>query len=165
MYEDGLGTSQDLEKAHHWYSRSGNGGHSPAQFNLGLFYKYGKGSGGVDFEKATQWLERAANQSHYRAAVQLASLFDGPDATEEGNKKAFDWMLFAAELTIVPACCEILKADWVLCIWTRHPHPHRRGHIGMQISCGPAVQSKVVSIKAWIDARSETYELLQSFLL
>ena len=72
-------------------------GHSPAQFNLGLFYKYGKGSGGVDFEKAAKWFELSANQNHYRAAIQLASLFDRPDATEEDNKTAFEWMLFAAE--------------------------------------------------------------------
>ena len=97
IYEEGKGTSQDLEEAHYWYKRSAEGGSSSAQFNLGLFYKHGKGSVGVDFEKAAKWFERAAIQNQYKAAVQLASLFDGPDATEEDNKKVFDWMLFAAE--------------------------------------------------------------------
>lgn len=64
MYEDGLGISKDLEEALFWYFRSTDRGHCPAQFNLGLFYKYGKGSVGVDFEEAAKWFERAANQNH-----------------------------------------------------------------------------------------------------
>lgn len=59
IYERGLGTEPDYEKAAKWYRRAADQGFAPAQINLGKLYELGLGVP-VDKKKAIYWYRKAS---------------------------------------------------------------------------------------------------------
>ena len=86
MYEQGLGTDKNEEKALTWYIKSGNLGNMFAQYNVGVFYENGKGTK-VDFTKAHTWYRKAVMQSDGLAVGNLGMLYIRGDGVAE-NKEA-----------------------------------------------------------------------------
>lgn len=58
-YDDGLGTTQDVEKAMFWYEAAARAGHSEAQYNLSLGYRDGDGVP-KRADKRIHWLTESA---------------------------------------------------------------------------------------------------------
>ncbi|WP_273802786.1 tetratricopeptide repeat protein, partial [Proteus vulgaris] len=61
MYAQGLGVTQNLEKAAFWFRKAAQGGNVIAQFHIGQMYSIGSGVD-LDDEKAVFWFRKVAKQ-------------------------------------------------------------------------------------------------------
>jgi TPR repeat protein len=73
MYQQGLGTPKDLEKALQWYEKAALGGDARAQYNLGLMLYAGEGTQ-KDLRGAAYWLKKSAAQGYADAEHQLREM-------------------------------------------------------------------------------------------
>jgi hypothetical protein len=75
MYQNGIKTDINLERALIWYGRAATGGSIDAQLNLGLMYQNGLGIE-VDVETAAEWYAQAATQGNADAQQLLAHCYE-----------------------------------------------------------------------------------------
>ncbi len=57
LYKDGIGVTQDFDKAFDYFTQSADAGHEKAKFALGYFYLKGLGSVLQDYDKAVEYFE------------------------------------------------------------------------------------------------------------
>ncbi|MCY3680330.1 MAG: tetratricopeptide repeat protein [Gemmatimonadetes bacterium] len=62
---------QDFLEAVKWFKCAADQGHSHAQFDLGMIYRFGLGVP-RDEKEAVKWFKRAADQSHVHARHELS---------------------------------------------------------------------------------------------
>ncbi|WP_295890722.1 tetratricopeptide repeat protein [uncultured Vibrio sp.] len=105
MYEQGEGTSVDLEEAAFWYRLAANEDHLEAQYNLALLHLSGLGVV-EDSSAALYWIERAATQGYMPAIIHL-SIY-----SEFGELTNNTWVKKAAQSGDVSA--RMLLADFHL---------------------------------------------------
>ena len=88
LYEDGLGVSEDLEKAAEVFQKAADQGYASAQNNLGVLYENGRGVP-QDFGKAAELYQKAADQGHASAQHNLGFLYQtGHGVTTDFGKAA-----------------------------------------------------------------------------
>jgi len=71
-------------------------GSAPAQFNLGLLYRYGKGRP-TDPETALVWYRKAAESDFAPAQYETAEMYEGGLGVERDPIEAYKWFKLAAE--------------------------------------------------------------------
>jgi TPR repeat protein len=69
--------------------RAAENGSAPAQFNLGLMYRKGRGVH-QDDSKAVQWYEKAAAQGHGMATVNLGFMLENGSGTPKDGRRAIE---------------------------------------------------------------------------
>jgi TPR repeat protein len=84
MYQQGLGTPKDLEKALQWYEKAAVGGDARAQYNLGLMHYTGEGTQ-QDFSTAAHWLAKSADQGFADAESQLGDMYDAGEGVKQDH--------------------------------------------------------------------------------
>jgi hypothetical protein len=57
----------------YWYTKAAEQGNALAQHNLGLCYKYGRGTE-KDIDKAIEWITKAAEKGNEKARASLLAL-------------------------------------------------------------------------------------------
>ena len=67
-----------------------------AQYNLGIFYQFGKGVQQSDRDAAA-WLLRAANNGHAKAQNNLSTFLFTGVGVKKDNAEAWKWLSLAAE--------------------------------------------------------------------
>ena len=76
-----------------------NQGDAKAQYELGMWYKYGDSTINLakDEAKAVEWYEKSANQGYSKAQYQLAGLYDRGTGVAQDHAKAVFWLEKAAD--------------------------------------------------------------------
>ncbi len=96
MFEDGLGTEQNFEKAVTWYHRAATSGDERALNNLGNMYWHGKGVS-KDKRKAEALFALAAEENSSLAQLNLGLIHTGIGNNEPPNLRAIS--LFSTSFT------------------------------------------------------------------
>ncbi|RIA87325.1 hypothetical protein C1645_878102 [Glomus cerebriforme] len=94
--ESGESTEQDSERTIYQYSKVTENGCEIAQYNLGSFYRYGKGVEKNDV-KAFECYEKSADQGYLNAQFELGYCYSNGIGTEVNKAKAFEYYKLAAE--------------------------------------------------------------------
>ena len=97
MYHHGIGTSQSINKAIKWYTRSAEQRHSKAQLSLGMIYFKGKLIT-QDFEKALYWWKLSAKQKNPISQFMLAMMYYKAAGIKQDFSEAITWFTKAARL-------------------------------------------------------------------
>jgi len=87
---------EPLPKAVYWFTKSAEQGYAPAQYALGLCYKYGDGIK-KDLYKAVEWFTKATEQGHASAQYCLGVAYASGKGVEQDLIKSFEWFTLAAE--------------------------------------------------------------------
>lgn len=89
------GMRKDERKALKHYLNAANKGHILAQYNVGKFYKRGKGIP-RDHHKALYWFKKAAAQNDVYSYYEISKLYYANKEIPKDEKKAFKWCEKAA---------------------------------------------------------------------
>jgi len=84
LYLNGLGVTQDYEKAMNLFQRSANQGYMKAQYNLGVMYMNGIGIQN-DLTKAFDLFKLSAEQGYPPAQYNLGALYESEKTPPEGE--------------------------------------------------------------------------------
>lgn len=96
-YGRALNKMGTFEKAEKWIRKSANQGYAPAQFSLGLMYKYGEGVAQNSKEELS-WIHKAAEQGFASAQYQLGTqYYNGDGGVSQDYAKALEWFRKSAE--------------------------------------------------------------------
>jgi TPR repeat protein len=96
FYLQGLGVSQDYDKAINWFYKAAAQGLPEAQNNLGYMYLNGWGVL-QDYEKAMEWLVKAAEQSNPAAQNSIGVMYFHGLGIPQDYSEAMKWYSLAAE--------------------------------------------------------------------
>ena len=96
MYEQGIGTPEDLSEAAKWYRRAAEQGDPEAQSNLGVLYDQGRGMA-QDQAAAAKWYAAAAEKGHTVAQFNLSILLEHGFGIRQDERKAAFWCERAAK--------------------------------------------------------------------
>ncbi len=92
MYLDGIGVSENYEKAFKWLSAAANKGDSQAAYLLGNMYENGLYVR-EDVAKAVEWYKKAAAGGDVMAQYNLAIIYkDGKGNVSKNMQEAFKWL-------------------------------------------------------------------------
>ncbi|HCT89909.1 MAG TPA: hypothetical protein DF613_00780 [Lachnospiraceae bacterium] len=94
MYDEGMYTPVNREKALYWYEQAAMQGDTESQYQCGCRYAAGEGTA-VDPEKAEQWFEKAARGMHCGARLAYGKIFIRK-GTIEDKREALWWLELAA---------------------------------------------------------------------
>ena len=91
--------AKDNKKAVEFLTLSAQKGYRPAQYNLGLNYRYGKMDFEKNYEKAKEWFEKAAAddkrydkwQSSQNSCIELGKIYRDGIGVEKNAAKAIEW--------------------------------------------------------------------------
>ena len=108
MYENGIGTDKNPEKAFEYYTKAANQGHAISQTYLGGMYYFGFGIE-KNLEKAFEYFEKAANQGHAISQNFLGHMYRLGEGTEKNLEKAFEYYEKAANQGHAEAKIELEK--------------------------------------------------------
>lgn len=97
MYEEGVGVSQNHEKAAFWHRKAAEQDHSRSQLKLGLKYLEGEGVP-RDIRMAIKWFHRAANNGDTDAQFNLGLFNSDGTGMPQNYSEAAKWYRKAAEL-------------------------------------------------------------------
>jgi TPR repeat protein/ankyrin repeat protein len=95
LYQNGIGTPKDYEKAREWFDKAAAQGNAAAQCSLGYLYYNGQGVR-QDYEKARGWFEKAAAQGNADAQYRLGSIYHDGLGIAKDDEKAWEWFEKAA---------------------------------------------------------------------
>jgi TPR repeat protein len=87
--------TKDFEKAFYWYSKAANNGNEVALYNLGSYYKFGKGGAKKDEAKANEFYEKSAEQGYLKARKVIRYENGMKEKASELKKKAKEKNKFA----------------------------------------------------------------------
>lgn len=87
---------ENYTEAREWYQKSAEGGHSGAQWMMGIMYERGLG-GEQNFKKAAEWHEKAADQGNAWAQCSLGWLYIRGQGVPQDIYKAKQLFLKAQE--------------------------------------------------------------------
>lgn len=104
MYEDGLGTDEDEEKAFHWYKKGAEAGDAEAMLDTGDCCYYGYGMDENEAE-AVKWYKKGAENGNADAMNMLGKCFENGKGTEPDMQEAVCWYKKSAER----GCVEAMK--------------------------------------------------------
>ena len=90
MYATGLGTTQNFERAAHWYEQAAAQGDAGAELDLGRMYEAGSGVS-KDYTKAAELYQRAFKHGSAEAASLLGNLYVSGRGVEQSYLKAADY--------------------------------------------------------------------------
>lgn len=98
MYQKGFMASEegDYQEAMKWYQKCAQKGMSFAQFALGNYYYYGKGTA-VDYSMAVEWYTMAAEQGLPQAQCNLGACYYYGQGVEVDYVKAAYWYKMSAD--------------------------------------------------------------------
>lgn len=91
MYEEGLGTNADMNKALEWYAKAAERGNAEAQFNMGYDCEQ-RGQ----YEEAMKWYRKAAKQGNVDALCNLGEMYEYGRGVFMCKKEAFRYYKRAA---------------------------------------------------------------------
>ncbi|KAG9293230.1 hypothetical protein G9A89_010601 [Geosiphon pyriformis] len=95
-YQNGSGTTKNLEKAFQLYSKAAEAGDTNAQYNLGVCYLNGEGTT-KNSEKAFQLYSKAAEAGNTKAQYNLGWCYQNGSGTTKNLEKAFQLYSKAVE--------------------------------------------------------------------
>lgn len=95
MFERGIGTQKDIQKALSWYRTSANGGWVKSKLGLGEIYLQGT-ENLQDFTQAHQWLEQAATDGEVDAMRDLGTMYAKGWGVQKDAIRAYIWFDYAA---------------------------------------------------------------------
>ena len=98
MYEEGMGTVPDKEKALEWYLRAATQGDSVGQFNVGYHYETLG-----DYATAVEWYRKAGRQGNVDALCNLGDMYEEGVKIPQDHLKALKCFRRAAQDRIVYA--------------------------------------------------------------
>jgi hypothetical protein len=143
MFEDGIGTEKNLQRAAYWYEAAAEQGDAGAQFELSKIYDHGLGVE-KDFEKSFKWAKHAAEQGHKSAQFVVGLYYDYGKGTFENNAEAIKWYRIAAEN-------DVHSAQW---------------NLGLMYEQGEGTPANAIEAKKWFEvAASNGNENAQKKLL
>jgi TPR repeat protein len=87
FYDEGLGTTQDKQKAMYWYKRAYRIGNAAAASNVAILYRERS-----EFRLATRWFKKAAELGDGDAAVELATLYMEGKYVRRSKAKSARWV-------------------------------------------------------------------------
>ena len=94
--QNGLGWSQDTDKAYRYMQSAAEKGHAFAQHSLAFMYHQGECTD-VDSDLAVKWYSMAAKQGLSGSMVTLGMMYDSGDGVEEDKEMAQTWYRRAEE--------------------------------------------------------------------
>lgn len=103
MYEEGKGTTRDLNAAVEWYKKAAQQGNTKAQNRLGILYQNGKGVK-KDQQTATKYFEKAAEKGYQNALINLGLIYHYGKGTQQNVEKAAAYYQRAAQQKNDYAC-------------------------------------------------------------
>jgi TPR repeat protein len=86
----------DYQTAYEEWSPLAEQGSAPAQFNMGLLFRYGKGRQ-PDAEQAAGWYLRAAESGFAPAQYEIAEMYEAGEGIERDVVQAHKWFSLAGE--------------------------------------------------------------------
>lgn len=92
LYERGLGCPINYQKAHKWWWKAAQAGHSEAQYKLGELYEYGRGAQ-KNHCLAREWYSSAAQSGILAAQSKLGYYY----YNNANYKEAYYWLRLAAD--------------------------------------------------------------------
>jgi localization factor PodJL len=92
LYERGLGTTRDAERARIWYARAAEQGNVKAMHNLAVLSVSG---GRSDYAAAAKWFTQAADFGLTDSQVNLAILYQNGLGLPKDLKLAYKWLALA----------------------------------------------------------------------
>lgn len=95
-YHKGLGVSQSLDKAFHYYQLAANQGHLQALVFTAFCYEHGDGVK-QSYTKAFHYYQLAADQGNIGAQACLGNLYAEGKGTQQSDEKALHYYQLAAE--------------------------------------------------------------------
>ena len=95
LYTSGQGVVGNSPDAVYWYRRAAEQGHAEAQYQLSLFYQYGRADNGP--YTMGEWYRAASVNDKATADRDLALLFPNGLGIERNEAEALRWALAAAE--------------------------------------------------------------------
>jgi len=102
LYQQGLGTPQDLNEAARWYAIAANKGCAYAQHSLGECYYSGEGVE-QNIQIAAEWFLKAAQQGDAAAQAATAFLYSEGKGVNKDMSQAIYWLTAAATQGLVSA--------------------------------------------------------------
>jgi len=97
MYLEGTGTARDARRALAWFEKAAAGGHSYAQYAVGLLYLSGGQGVSKDPARGVTWLERSAQQGSYFAQTTLGDAYASGIGVATDKMRAASYFTSAAE--------------------------------------------------------------------
>ena len=97
MYASGSLGKNDLviKEAVKWYRKSDEQGYAPAQYKLGVMYRYGAGVPKNNKQKL-KWYRKSAEQGYARAQFFLGTRYEFGEGVLEDDATAYAWYKIAA---------------------------------------------------------------------
>lgn len=89
-------TQKDYKQAAYWYNKSAQQGYAPAQYNIGVAYRYGRGVT-QDLKKASEWYQKSATQGVVKAQVNLGMLYLLGTGVPVDYNNSRQWFMKASE--------------------------------------------------------------------
>lgn len=96
MYQKGMGTPLNYEKAIVWFSKASDQGLPSALTNLGDMYAHGRGVP-QDYVVAFALISKAASQGYAAAQLRLGHMYDGGAGVDRDYVQAGNWYRKAAD--------------------------------------------------------------------
>ena len=91
MYRNGVGITQNYDKAVMWYRKAAEQGETNALFNLGKMYEEGFGVQ-QDYAEAFKWYHAAAKSGQVHAQFNLAEMYLDGIGVEQDYVQAYAWI-------------------------------------------------------------------------
>ena len=102
---------RNTEIAYEWFMKAANQGHSPSQYEIGLFYQSGTDPCVRNIAKAYEWFKKAADNGNRNALFALGNLYyNGLDEQTPDYKTAFIYYKQAAEMGHVESMYKVAIA-------------------------------------------------------
>ena len=108
MYEKGLGTDVNVQKAIRWYKTAADNGDGHAAYHLGHIYQDGQ-IAEQDFSAALKWFEKAADLGNKYAWYSLGCLYCDGKGIRQNFSKAAEWFQKAVDSGNPQAAYELAK--------------------------------------------------------
>lgn len=96
MYDNGMGTAQNLPEAVKWYGKSASQGFAAAETNLGVLHATARGVP-QDYAKALEWYQKAADRGFSRAQNNLGGMYENAWGVAQDDALAARWYRAAAD--------------------------------------------------------------------
>ena len=90
------GLSQSDSEALRWYRKAADMGHTAAQYNVGVFYHFGRGTT-QNYAEALKWYRKAAEHGYADAQNNLGVMYNTGLGVSQNPAEAFRWYRLAAE--------------------------------------------------------------------
>ncbi len=91
------GEETDLKKAHEWFTKAAQQGHTDAKYSLALLLLAGKGNITKNVDESLQWLSSAALDGNTEASMYLSDLYKKGVHKPKDDEESLKWQKQAAK--------------------------------------------------------------------